>query len=43
MYGEIEWGGEFAVVAVDFVGMCVTQRVIHISIKINIEYILCRY
>ena len=27
----------------DFVGMWVTRRVIHISIKIDIEYISCRY
>ena len=34
---------EFAVAVADFVGMWVTRRVIHISIKINIKYISCRY
>ena len=32
---------ESAVAVADFVGMWVTRRVIHISIKINIEYIYC--
>lgn len=34
---------ESAVAVADFVGMWVTRRVIHISIKMNIKYISCRY